>query len=214
MFFIFSLLCQIIPFEERKDSVLRENEKLIQVSASGSIGQMRKGKCEQTIPEHIFDAEERKTDWCSNINTSKTDKPWISVSLKGKAIKLSSYAIRAGCCFYACCCMDGKYVDGCCCDLFSWSLQGSHDNSTWKVLHKVDEDRKFYGCSNRFYTIEEKESFEYIRLVQENPWPGCNYCICLNKIDLYGTTTTGNYDYLNDDSDETVSIIGRVNRNI
>ena len=211
---LLALFYQISPFPERNDNLLKGNEKIFDISASGSIGQFRNGKCVETQPDGLFDSDDKKEDWCSNVNKSKTDKPWLGFSLKGKAIFLTGYAIRSGCCYYPCCCIDGKYIDGCCCDLYSWSLQGSHDNSTWKTLHTIDKDRTFYGCANRQYDIEAKESFEFLRIIQEQPWPGCNYCMCINKVQFYGKTVDGAYQSTDeDDSDESISIIGRIQNN-
>ena len=203
-------LLQIIPFEKTDENILKKYSSDVVVSASGSIGQWYNKKCNPTHPEHMVDDVTRKTDWCSNINKTKTDYPWLGVNLKSKSMKLTGYSIRSGCCYYDCCCYDDRRME-CCCWLYSWSLQGSHDNKTWKVIHKVEKDDKFYYCVNRSYKVETTEAYEYVRLIQDNPWPGCNYCICLNKLELYGDVTGASYAYSDDiDSDETVSIIGKV----
>ena len=204
------LLYQIIPFESRNDNLLKEYSKDASVDASGSIGQWYEGKCHQTHVEDVIDDVERKTDWCSNINKSSTDYPWMNINLRGKAMKLTGYAIRSGCCYYDCCCYDDKTYY-CCCWLYSWSLQGSHDNRTWTTLHSVKADNKFYYCANRKYEIQTNDAYEYIRLIQDEPWPGCDYCICLNKIELYGSATSGYFNSFEDgENDDTVSIIGKV----
>ena len=215
MLFLTLLIYEYVPFEKRDDNILQQYSKDINLAASGSIGQWYNGKCNPTYPEHVIDSEERKTDWCSNINSSKSDFPWLNVNLRGKAIQLVGYSIRSGCCYYDCCCIGDRIVD-CCCWLYSWSLQGSHDNKTWITLHTVKADRQFYYCANRHYDFESKEAYEYIRLIQDEPWPGCNYCICINKLELYGSVrSSSNYyeSFEDGDSDDTVSIIGKINKN-
>ena len=208
--FSFLLLFEIIPFNERKDNILKNNQKDMKVYASGSIGQWIDDKCVMTHPEDAVDSKTRKTDWCSNINKTKTDRPWLEVSLNGKTMKIKGYSLRAGCCEYPCCCDENGVAYNCCCDLYSWSLQGSNDNTTWKTLHKVEQDKEFYGCRNRTYDIETTDAFAYIRLIQDLPWPTCNYCICINKMELYGSTEAYGGSY--DDNEESVSIIGKVKR--
>lgn len=208
---MFSLLLVILPFPKRDDSILLANQDHVQVSASGTLGQYYERKCHPTHPEYLIDSVERKMDWCSNINKTKDDKPWLTLSLKGKGMNLKGYGIRAGCCYYACCCLnDEDVLYSCCCDLYSWALQGSHDNVTWTELHRVEKDKEFYDCRNRVYDIKTTEYFEYVRLIQIEPWPGCNYCMCVNKLELYGTTSDRELIDAPDDGDDSVSIIGKV----
>ena len=207
------LLYEIIPFDTKQENIFKQNYNDLIITASGSIGQYYNKSCHPTYPEHIFDSVVRKTDWCSNLNKSKTDHPWVSVHMNTKRMYVTGYALRAGCCYYDCCCMeDGKRVF-CCCDLYSWSLQGSNDNTTWKTIHSVKADRKFYDCANRVYDVEPTgETYKYIRIIQDEPWPGCNYCICLNKFELYGKVDSQLYGS-DTDTDEDVSIIGKLKRN-
>ena len=207
------LFYQLLPFDERNDNIFKQNKDDIIVTASGSIGQYYNSSCHQTYPEHLVDSVVRKTDWCSNINKTKTDYPWISVHMNHKKMLVTGYAIRAGCCYYDCCCMETGQRIYCCCDLYSWSLQGSNDNSTWTTLHKVEADKKFYDCANRVYEVKNTgETYKFIRIIQDEPWPGCNYCMCLNKLELYGKTDSFLFD-ADSDNDEAVSIIGKVSQN-
>ena len=207
---MFSLLFyEIIPFHERKDNILKSNFDDVVVTASGSIGQYYNDSCHQTNPIHAIDDQFRKIDWCSNMNKTNTDYPWLVVSLKSKKMVLTGYAIRSGCCYYDCCCTENGKRIFCCCDLYSWSLQGSNDNVTWVTIHKVEADKKFYDCANRYYDIvNHNRAFKYIRLIQDQPWPGCNYCICINKMELYGHTDSMVMD--TEDDNEDVSIIGKI----
>ena len=204
------LIFAIIPFPERKDNILAKYLSDASVYVSGTMGQYYDGKCHQTVPEHIIDSVQRKTDWCSNMNSSKTDFPWYSVSLKGRSMRISGYSVRAGCCYYGCCCLDDKNrVYGCCCDLYSWLLQGSNDNMTWVTIHKVEKDTDFYDCKNRTYDVNSADYYQYIRIIQDEAWPGCDLCICINKLELYGTTADKQF-VDNEDTDDSISIIGKV----
>lgn len=205
---IFSILLQIIPFKERSDNIFSQNEGLVEVDASGSIGQFYNGSCHMTDPNHMVDSTTRKTDWCSNIAKNKKDMPWLMTTIKDKTMKLTGYGIRSGCCYYGCCCEDDRDTY-CCCWIYSWALQGSNDNITWKNLHVVEKDNKFYSCINRVYDITINEFYKYIRLVQLEPWPGCEPCICLNKFELYGTTDDRGSVTIDSDNDDSVSIIGK-----
>lgn len=203
------LLVKIQPFPDRTDKLLINNKKDVKVYASGSIGQYIDGKCVQTHPEHMVDEIERDTDWCSNINKSKTDYPWLAVSLNDKKMRIKGYSIRNGCCKYGCCCLDDSTFVTCCCNIYSWSVQGSNDNITWKEIHSVKAEKTFYGCENRTYDIKDSDEYRYVKIVQTEPWPGCDFCMCLNKFELYGTTSNDRMS-IDDGDDETVSIIGRV----
>lgn len=209
--FLSLLFYEIIPFSERNDNILKENSNAVTYEVSGSIGQYYDGKCHQTDPSHIIDSAERKTDWCSNYNKTKDDIPWYDVSIKGKSMSLTGYAIRSGCCYYGCCCDDGKYIQSCCCWLYSWSLQGSNDNKTWVDLHHVEKDDKFYDCANRVFEIKKTEPYKYVRLTQTEPWPGCIFCMCINKIELYGQAVDESLASF-DSEDDSVSIIGKVSK--
>ena len=204
-------------FPKRNDALLSTSNN-VEVEASGSIGLFHDGKCHQTTPNStIF--EDKKIDWCSNIIEGASGKPWISFSLKNQAMKLTSYSVRSGCCWYSCCCVnenDGSYKDiPCCCELYSFSLQGSNDNKTWTILHQVAKDSSIEYCEDRTFELKTTNTYKYVRFVQDEKSPYCPYCMQLNQIELYGTTTgfVGSYDSDSDEGDESVSIIGKLNRN-
>ena len=89
------------PFESRNDNILKNNANEIVVTASGSIGQYDNKSCHLTHPEEVVDSIEHRTDWCSNLNSSKGDHPWLSVNLKNKKkMYITGYTICAGCCYY------------------------------------------------------------------------------------------------------------------
>jgi hypothetical protein len=206
-----SLFYTIVPFPERSDNLLKQHASDLSVFVSGSISQYYDGKCNPSNPDHVTDSTERKTDWCSNINKSKTDSPWFSMNVRGKSISLTGYSLRMGCCYYGTCCLNtGEYIR--CCLLYSWSLQGSHDNSTWIDIHKIEKDRDFYYCQNRIYEVKS-ESFEYIRIIQNEAYPGCAFCICLNKLELYGSvSSSSSQSPFNIDNDDSISIIGKLSK--
>ena len=119
------LILEIVPFAERNDNILKQIENQYEIFSSGSIGQYYDGKCNPTLPEHSVDSVTRKSDWCSNVNKSSNDHPWLVLHIPHKSIKLNGYALRAGCCYYDCCCINDNQYVYCCCALYSWSVQGS-----------------------------------------------------------------------------------------
>ena len=212
---LFFILVQFIAFPNKNDALLKEgvNSKSLIIESSGSLGLHYGGKCHQTFPnETVY--ENQKLDWCSNIVPKESNVgPWVMYSFKNKEIKLTSYSVRNGCCWYPCCCIDDdRYIDGyCCCRLYSYSLQGSNDNSTWITIHKIEKDSKFYDCQFKTYEFPETQPFKYIRFILDEEYPGCPKCMQLNQVELYGKTTDSIFSsYENDDNDESVSIIGKV----
>ena len=212
------LFMQFIAFPERKDALLANNPSDVYTEASGSLGLYYKGKCHQTYPNETFH-EDKQMDWCSNVVKTGTDeKPWIQYHIKNKKIKLTSFAIRNGCCYYPCCCTDDNtiYDYECCCILHSFSLLGSNDNKTWVTLHKEEKIRDFWSCQYKTFDLEsESQYFNFIRLVQDEPYPGCIFCMQINQVELYGKLSYSEYNFDNndlDENDESVSIIGKIRR--
>ena len=204
---------EFISFPDRKDSLFKDNEKLIDIEASGSIGVWDGAKCHQTYPNSTIIVD-KKTDWCSNVATEKGDKPWITYSMRGKQMKVSSFSVRNGCCYYACCCLNDKdIIEGCCCDLYSFSLQGSNDNKTWKTLFKAEKEQDFYYCKFKSYDVKSNDAYRYIRFVQDEPSPGCIFCMAINQLELYGQLTDSRFAIESDADDESVSIIGKIRKN-
>ena len=212
------LFIEYAAFPERNDGIISKyyKENIIEVFSSGSIGQFYKGKCHQTFPNQTILEGDHPGDWCSNIVKDNINPPWITYSLKRKSMKISGYSIRAGCCYYGCCCTtDDTFIDGCCCRLYSFSLHGSNDNKTWKLIHKVEKETNIRYCDVKEYTFNQPEQFRFIKLVQDAPYPGCTHCMAINKIELYGDVSGSGYfseDAENEETDETVSIIGRVEK--
>ena len=214
---IFTLFLAFVSFPDKKDAILQKNLNLVQVESSGSLGYYYQGKCHMTTPNMTLVPDE-KIEWCSNIAKSKNDTPWISYSLKNKQMKITGYSLRNGCCYYECCCCDNSGdIDGhfCCCDLYSFSLHGSNDNKTWEIIHSVKAVKDFYLCKFNTYEFSITKSYRYIKLVQDEPYPNCLHCMSINQIEFYGEVVNSLFDYdvSDDDNDEPVSIIGKINRN-
>ena len=94
--FLFCLL--FVAFPDKSNAIFQnvaDKEKNIVIESSGSLGFFYDGKCHKTFPNETLTTSE-KSEWCSNVGKSKTDFPWISYSIKGKAFKLSGYSIRNG----------------------------------------------------------------------------------------------------------------------
>ena len=211
-------IVEFIAFPERKDSLFQKvsnKESSIDVESSGSVGLYYYGQCHKTFPNETLRSDV-KTDWCSNVAKSAKDKPWVLYSFKDKAMKLTGYSVRNGCCYWACCCIDDfTTIDAkaeCCCYLNSFSLQGSNDNKTWKVIHKVENEKKFEFCEFRTYKFEKTESFRYVRFIQEKEHPGCPFCMQINQLELYGEKIDNLFNGETEENDESVSIIGKFNR--
>ena len=212
---MFFVLMQFIVFPERKDAILKNSKDILHVDASGSLGMKKNGKCIKSFPNQTL-VGDKMSDWCSNIAKSPNNKPWISYSLQGKGMRVSGYSVRSGCCAYLCCCIDDATdIDYCCCELYSFSLQGSNDNRTWKIIHKVEKEKEFWNCKTMTYNFDMTESFRYIRFVQDEKKPYCSFCMALNQFELYGEIVSNdgiNYAIGDDDNEESVSIIGKINK--
>ena len=226
------MLCLIfmeyIALPERPDAILSQaiaNKEKLNIFSSGSIGLFSGGKCRQTFPNQTI-TDNKREDWCSNVVeadeqtiVSETEKPWISYHLPNKAIKLTGYAVRNGCCWETCCCLDDStFIDNkyCCCRLYSFSLLGSNDNRTWVTLHTVEKDQKFRICEAKTYDLpDNSRSFRFIRFRMDQQWPGCPFCMQINQFELYGETIHSLYtDDLDNEEfeEESVSIIGKVRK--
>ena len=214
---MFFFILEFIAFPERKDSLLSrafENKENVDIAVSGSLGFRINGKCQVSNPYDTL-VSDRKLEWCSNIAQTGSEKPFISYSIRGKSLKLKGYSVRNGCCYYRCCCIDDDHdIDyECCCDLSSFSLQGSNDNVTWKTIHSTEKNKNFRYCEYQTYEFPLTEPFTYVRFVSDERFPGCPHCIQINQIELYGEAFNSYFvpDFDNED-EESVSIIGKVDR--
>ena len=216
---------ELVAFPERKDGIFEHAEHIedIITSSSGSLGFYKDGKCVLTSPNMTLGKDDEKQEWCSNIISKEESKegkikPWISYRIKNKRMRSKGCAIRSGCCHYDCCCIDdSEIIDTyCCCSLFSYSLQVSDDNRTWRTIHRVEEDTEFWSCRNRVHEFKQIEEFTFIRIVLDKQRTYYKNCFSLNKFEVYGETIHDNgryYDgYEDNDNDESVSIIGKINK--
>ena len=212
---LFLFFVKYVAFPNRRDALLRTSENLtssdVMVSSSGSMGFYYNDKCHQSFSNMTLNSN-KNIDWCSNVAANENDKPWIQLSFKHHK-KISGYSLRNGCCVHYYCCdiETNKVVDyNCCCRLYSFSLLGSNDNNKWEVIHSVKSNKEFYYCKTETFDFGKLTGpFKYIRLVQDQPLPSCQHCMVINQIELYGESAQIE-DNDNTDSDETVSIIGKV----
>ena len=223
LIFSFALFfVSFVAFPEKSDAVFAKQRKdQILIENSGSLGLYYNGKCHPTYGNETITSDEYN-DWCSNIASNSKDSsqnPWIQYSIKGKKIKVKSFSVRNGCCHYACCCTaDNKIIDsGCCCLLYSFSLQASNDNKTWTPLYKVVKDSTYDYCGTKTYELKEMSlPYTFFRIVLDEEWPGCPKCMQINEVELYGESESSSYLSYSDSGDaedESVSIIGRVSKN-
>ena len=216
MFFIF--LYEFVAFPERNDAILIKAHKQNDVisSSSGQIGQYINGKCVDTFPNNTIGEDNKWNDWCSNLakNNDPQAQPWISYSVKNRVLKFSAYSIRSGCCLYDCCCIEGAYVSCCCCELYSFELQGSNDGKEWTTVHKVEKENQLTYCKSKTYEIGKTVNYRFVRLKLISPYPGCDPCMAINGFEIYGEALKGDYYTANEENenDESVSIIGKVKK--
>ncbi|EAY21072.1 hypothetical protein TVAG_173300 [Trichomonas vaginalis G3] len=193
------------------------SQNKIVISASGSSKQYINGSIQLTKPEYAIDPIDKSYDWCSNCGRSSTDFPWIIFSLEKAKIKLEKYYLRAGCCYDGCCCEDLSYCVRCC--LYSWALQISNDNKTWKDVHKVDKDESMEYCAEKTYQLSETYTAKYFSIIQTEACPGEPPCLCLNKVEFFGDIIADDGigeidDFVSyHDDDDDVSIIGHISKN-
>jgi hypothetical protein len=215
---LFITLFEYISFSDRSDAIFRRVDvsSSVFIEASGSMGLRINGKCQTTHPNDTLSLNE-EFDWCSNIAKTKdqVNNPWISYSLKGKTMRLTGYSLRNGCCRYLCCCVDDSdYLYDCCCELYSFELQGSNDNKTWSTIHRVEKVKDIRYCHSKSYEFPKTDAFVFIRLVQTEEYPGCPKCMQINQVELYGEVLNRGDSFIDSESDdESISIIGKIRRN-
>ena len=216
MLLLISVAYTAIP--KRDDALLTQPQISPIIEASGSLGIRFRGQCLPTFPNQTI-IEDDRMDWCSNIMKTTNDNPWISYRLTNKAMKIRGYSVRNGCCHYVCCCDPETDLDidiDCCCRLYSFSLQGSNDNKTWKTIHKVEKDNSIRFCELKTYEFDLTQPFNIVRFVMDEEFPRCLKCLQVNQIELYGKTISSDFytfeDDSSDDNDESISIIGKVKK--
>ena len=213
MFLLFPL--NFVQFPDRKDGLLSTSDIKPEIDSSGSLGLYYNGKCHLTYPNLTLSGD-KKYDWCSNVVRDKNDFPWISFNVPNKIMKLKGYAVRNGCCYYPCCCdpKTGDYIDGrCCCDLYSYSLQGSNDNKHWTVIHSITKnDDRIHHCEYKLYEFPLTQPYKFIRFSLDEEKPGCLKCLQINQIELYGETFQEFTQIDEDENQESISIIGKLKK--
>lgn len=187
-------------------------QNIVQVAASGSSRQKVNGVFEMTKPEYPIEPSVKNHDWLSNLYYAFEGRPWISFSIKNARVKFDKLYIRAGCCYTICPAERFKYnIRGC---LYTWSLQTSEDNKTWKTIHKVEKDKDFEYCNEKFYTLDRYYDARYVRIIQDDPYPGDMPGFALNKLEFFGDVIYDREDDIIDPSedDEDITVIGHLSR--
>ena len=91
---LFLLFIRDFPFNDKFNGVFKNtyNKKDVSVVASGSrrcfFSSINKEIL--TKPESVIDPED-ELEWCSNVNKSKTDFPWIMTIFKNQKLTLSGF---------------------------------------------------------------------------------------------------------------------------
>lgn len=150
---IFSFLCESLLSDS--NSILKNayRQGIIEFSVSGSSSQWINGSLQKTKPEYAFDQLDKSYDWCSNCERSKDEHPYLILSVKNQVMHVSGYYLRAGCCKdNECCCQDVSTNYCCECCLYSWSIQISDNNQTWKTIHNVEKDLDMCRCKEMTYS--------------------------------------------------------------
>lgn len=196
----------IFPFNDKFDGLFKKTYKQnitsIECSGSISIWNRTQKKDILTKPEYAVDPDAEEYEWCSNINRTKNDHPWLLFDFRKKKFSLSGYSMKLGCCDEM----------GCCCIIYSWSIEGSNDNKTWTKIHQLEKQKDFRDCDSRSWETKSTP-FSYIRLIQDEPHPNCWYCIGLARIELYGILSGDNIEISDVEAEDEVSIIGKVYNN-
>ena len=218
MISLFTSLCTSIESNGIFSKVY--DNKIVVIETSGSSKQYINGSRQLTKPEYAIYPWDKKYDWCSNCGHTYEEHPWITFSLNSRKFKIHGYFVRAGCCYGTaqCCCEDEYYHYCVRCCLFSWSLQISNDNKTWKDVHKVEKDYDMKYCKEKSYEFKETYEAKYVRLIQDQSCPGDPPCIAINKLDLFGEVIdegeSGEENFVSyHDDDDDVSIIGHISKN-
>lgn len=209
------LICESIFEESTKILKNAYPKKMIEFYVSGSSSQWINGSIQKTKPEYAFDQIDKRYDWCSNCGRSYDEHSFIIFSIKGKIMRISGYYLKSGCCGEDGCCCHDDGVPCCECCLYSWSLQISNDNTTWKTIHKVEKDDEMRRCKEKTYKFSEIYSAKYIRLIQDAACPGDPPCIALNKIEFSGNLEGDSFsldDAVYENEDDDVSIIGHISK--
>ena len=204
---LISLLIRVFPFNDKFNGVFKNtyNKNDVSVIASGSQ-RCYSFSIEKTIltkPESVIDPDD-KLEWCSNLNRSATDFPWLAAVFNNKKLSITGYSLKTGCCEFT--------YDSCCCMPYSWSVLGSNNNKTWTKIHSIEKEANLKICQEKSYRVDKKGSFSMIKLIQDESEQGCLLCLSLSKLEFYGELEEKNEEEEETTSEDEVSIIGRVKR--
>ena len=197
MFLFLTMLVETIPKSDfvEYDGIFKKNFNNTTMVASASSTWLN-------TPSDVINPDSYY-EFCTKY---KKEKQWFAVQFTEKSVKLKSYAIQLGCCYF---------YDSCCCELYSWVLEGSNDNTTWSVLDKEDKLSDFYYCNSRTFELKKaSQPYSYFRITQTETKPNCDSCIGMMRMEFFGDLVAkGSYrPEISEDAgdDEEVSIIGHV----
>ena len=200
---LFLLFLQEFPFNNEFNGVFNNTYNPVDISvvASGSINNYFPsiGKEILTNPKSAIDPEDN-LEWCSNLNQSINDYPWIEVIFNNKKLLMTGYSIKSSSC----------YAYNCCCVIYTWSLYGSNDDKVWTKLHSDAKNDELRRGHNETFKVDAKNSFSMFKIVQEEPESSCPYCLNLDRIEFYGTLEKDARKEIT--FKDEVSIIGRVKK--
>ena len=203
---LITLFIREFPFNNKFNGVFKNtyNKKDISVTASSSrecyFYSLKKDV--STKPESVIDPEDN-LEWCSDINKSENDRPWLATTFKDKKFTMSGYSIKSGCCKYS--------GSRCCCRIYSWSIHGSNDNKTWTKIHSVEKSEELDFCTEKSFLVDKKGSFSMFKIIQDEPQPDCWFCMDISRLEFYGTIQGDVDDEIS--SEDEISIIGRFKAN-
>lgn len=130
--------------------------------------------CDNTDPFNLVDYK----DLNNYIYTKNEQNSWISFDFKYNKVIPTGYIIRS-------------YPSFGHSHLKTWVIEGSNDNTTWKLLDSQNNNSSLNGYNNvHLFPIsinkDEEEPFRYLRIKQTGTsWNNTNNLL-INSIDFYG----------------------------
>ena len=117
-------------------------------------------------------------DLTNYIYTQNENNSWISFDFKKHMVIPTGYIIRS-------------YHFTSHSHLKTWVIEGSNDNTTWKILDSQQNNSYLNGCSFvHLFPIssnkDEEESFRYLRIKQTDASWANDYHLLINSIEFYG----------------------------
>ena len=111
-------------------------------------------------------------DWSS----SNIENSWLKFDFKDRRVKVNAYSLRTNSINF------GAQPK-------SWYLEGSNDNSSWKVIDQKNnqECMRGYLIEKTFDCASSNEEYRYLRFRRiEHPWGGDWYHLPINRVEFFG----------------------------